>query len=58
MSIELYTFETADGEPAGTFSTQSAREAQEYASRHGYRVIAHRYEHVDSELVEQWDFTS
>jgi len=33
----------------------SPREAEQHASQHGYRVVAHQYEWVDSEVV--WDFT-
>lgn len=56
-SIEVFTFEDADGNEAGSFSTQSATEAKEHARRNGYRVRANTFEWADSELVDAWDWT-
>jgi hypothetical protein len=52
MSIELYSFERADGSEDGTYTTFNATEAREYARRYGLRMIANIYEFSDSELVE------
>lgn len=56
MTIEVYTFERADG-TALDYSTQSPADAREYARARGARVIANTYECTDSEPVSEWDFT-
>jgi hypothetical protein len=56
MTITVYTFEDADGNPFNeTWSTQDHVEAREYGQLHGLRVIANEYEFVDRDLA--WDFT-
>lgn len=55
-TIEVYTFEDADGNPDGEWTTQSAREAQEHARKYGLRVVARIFEYADSEVA--WDYTA
>jgi GH35 family endo-1,4-beta-xylanase len=55
--LHLYSFEDADGNEFGTYTTESAVNAQDYARQNHLRVRAHTYEWTDSELVEGWDFT-
>jgi hypothetical protein len=54
MTIEVYSFERAEGEPFGSFTTQDITEAQEYARTNGLRIIANVYEWSDSELIEDY----
>lgn len=52
MTIEVYSFQDADGDAATDWTTQNVTEAKDYARTHGYRLIANIYEWVDSEMVE------
>ena len=54
-TIEVYTFENAKGETAGSYSTTDSHEAKEHGEKYGLKVIANQYSYDDSELV--WDFT-
>lgn len=54
-SVTLYSFEDADGNEFGTFTTFDVTVAREYARTNRMRLIAQEYEYTDSELVE--DFT-
>jgi hypothetical protein len=54
-AMTLYSFEDADGNEPGTFTTTNYDEAKEYAARYKYKVIANEYVWDDSELVD--DFT-
>jgi len=54
MDIEVYTFEDADGDAFGSWTTQDISEARHYAIRHRLRIIANVYEWTDSELVEDY----
>ena len=53
--MEVYTFENAAGQEAGSYSTTDPRKAKEYGEQHGLKVLAQQYTWEDSELV--WDFT-
>lgn len=55
-SITVYTFEDADGNEVGTFQTQIAVEAKDYAQKYGYNVRANEYEYSDGYLVDEWQF--
>lgn len=52
-TIEVYTFEDADGK-FGTFRTTDYREALRYAQTYNLAIVAHQYEWVDSNLVEDY----
>ncbi len=54
-SVEVYTFEDADGAP-DSYTTYDPQEAKERAEKYGLKVIALSFEYADSELV--WDFTA
>lgn len=55
--ISVYTFEDADGNEDGTYSTQNSREAEEHARKYELRVIENVYEWQEAVPVEGWDFT-
>lgn len=52
MTIEVYTFENADGDEWGFFTTQELEEARSYARENKLRLIANTFEWTDSELLE------
>ena len=52
--MEVHAFEDAAGAPHA-FTTTDAAEAREYAQRNGLRWLAHGYEFVGTDLVQ--DFT-
>jgi len=52
--IFVYTFEMSEGQDAGSWSTQDYQEAQDYARKHGLRVISNTYEWQDSELLDDY----
>ena len=58
MTITVYTFEDKNGHEYGTWHTQIAHDARQYAAKYQLRVIANEYEFADSEPVEGWDFTA
>lgn len=58
MTITLYTFEDADGNEVGSYSTQSGPDAKDYARQYGYNVKANEYEFADSYLVGGWCFAN
>ena len=53
--VTLYSFENAEGEEDGTFTTFNADAAKERGQRYNLRVIAQTYVYDDSEVA--WDFT-
>lgn len=57
MSIEVYTFESADNTPFGSYSTQNISDAREYARKAKLRLIANTYTFEDSELIEDYTET-
>lgn len=50
---EIYSFEDRDGVES-SFITYSISEAREFAARNRLRLIAHMYEWIDSELIEDY----
>lgn len=56
-SIFVYTFEDGNGDSFGSWTTQDAVAAEEYAMENQLRVIEHRFDWSESCPVEQWDFT-
>lgn len=54
--IEVYGFERAAG-TAFLWTTVDHRAAHDFAARNKARVIANRYEFVDSEPIVEWDYT-
>lgn len=56
MTITVYTFEDANGNEVGSYSTQSSADASDHARQHGYNVKANEYEFADSYLVDEWCF--
>lgn len=57
MTIEVYSFEDANGTEFGSFTTTSPDEAKRYAASNRLRVRANTYEYTDSEIVNEWDYT-
>ncbi len=55
MIAEVYTFEDEDGHEFGCFHTTDYEHAKQYGQQFKLRVIAHKVELRDSELVA--DFT-
>ena len=56
MALTLYSFEDADGNEYGTWTTQNYDEAKKYAARYRLRIIGNEYEW--SEAVPLDDYTS
>ena len=54
-TIDVYTFEDADGNEPFGFSTQDFAEARRFAAENRLRVICNQYEFADSYEVD--DFT-
>lgn len=54
-TITLYSFEDADGEEAGCYTTQNYEEAKAYARQYGCRVVANEYAWSEAILLD--DFT-
>jgi hypothetical protein len=56
-TLELYSFEDADGNESGTFTTREIEEAKQYAQDNGLRVIANVYEWSEAVPVSGCDYT-
>ena len=54
-TIEVFTFQNAKGETAGSYSTTDPQEAKAHGQKYALKVIANQYSYDDSEVV--WDFT-
>jgi hypothetical protein len=54
LELELYTFEDADGNSFGTFTTTDPSDARRYASEHGLRMVANTFIWSDSELAADY----
>jgi len=57
MSVEIYTFEDADGNSFTDWETQDMGEARAFAQEHQLRLIANTYEWSDSEMIEDYTET-
>jgi hypothetical protein len=55
--ISVYSFEDANGDDHGTFTTMKWDEAKEYAQRYGLRVIENVYEWTEAVPVPGFDFS-
>lgn len=54
----VYTFEDADGNEVGCWSTQNAQEAKAHGQQYSYNVIENVYEWDEAVPVEGWDFAT
>jgi hypothetical protein len=57
-TLSLYSFEDAEGNEEGTFTTMKWDEAKEYASRYHLRVIENVYEWSEAVPVPGGDYTA
>ncbi len=54
LSVEIYAFEKADGNPETDWTTQNFQEAENYARDNQCRLVARTYEYIDTDVIADY----